>query len=183
MLSRPFEIGDWVCIGDEEGFVSDVTIINTHLRNLDGEFVVIPNEQVGNSVVTNRTREGTLRLSVEVGVDYGADSERAERVAREALEGVETVVDNPAPQVVPTGFGDSAVTLETRFWIDNPVPQEKWGAIREVVHAVKTAFEREGIEIPYPQRTLSGREDGGGFRVVGAGDERAERGRPTPNDD
>ena len=189
MLSRPFEIGDWVLVGDQEGIVTDVTVINTHLRNFDGEFVVIPNERVANSVVTNRTREGKLRLRVEVGVDYGADTARAERVASDAVESVDAVVDNPEPQVLPTGFGDSAVTLETRFWIDNPVPPRKWRAIREVVNAVKTAFEREGIKIPYPQRELSGRAEAGGFRVV-EGDAAGENGGsrsvasdPVANDD
>jgi small-conductance mechanosensitive channel len=172
MLSRPFEIGDWVLVDDEEGIVTDVTIINTHIRNFDGEFVVVPNDRVANSVVTNRTREGKLRLRVEVGVDYGADTARAEQVAREAIESIDAVANNPTPQVLPTGFADSAVTLETRFWIDNPVPPRKWRAIQEVVHAVKTAFEREGIKIPYPQRELSGRPEAGGFRVIGGGRER-----------
>jgi small-conductance mechanosensitive channel len=52
MLSRPFEIGDWVLVDDQQGIVTDVTVINTHLRNFDGEFVVIPNDRVANSVVT-----------------------------------------------------------------------------------------------------------------------------------
>jgi small-conductance mechanosensitive channel len=183
MLSRPFEIGDWVLVGGEEGIVTDVTIINTHVRNFDGEFVVIPNERVANSVVTNRTREGKLRLRVEVGVDYGADTAHAERVAREAVESVDAVVGNPTPQVLPTGFDDSAVTLETRFWIDNPIPPRKWQAIGEVVHAVKTAFEREGIKIPYPQRELSGRAETGGFRVVEAEGETPIASGPVTNDD
>lgn len=90
----------------------------------------------------------------------------ASEVARAAIDDVDSVAGNPAPAVIPTGVGDSAVTLETRFWIDNPVPPRKWRATREVVQSVKTAFEREGIEIPYPQRELAGRAETGGFRVA-----------------
>jgi small-conductance mechanosensitive channel len=182
MLSRPLEIGDWVLVDGEEGIVTDITIVNTHLRNFDGEFVVIPNDRVANSVVTNRTREGKLRLRVEVGVDYETDTEFAERVAKEAIEGVDAVAETPAPEVVPTGFADSAVTLETRFWIDNPVPPRKWGAVRDVVHAVKTAFEGEGIKIPYPQRELSGRTEDGGFRLASSEGDRLTA-SPSANDD
>jgi small-conductance mechanosensitive channel len=182
MLSRPLEIGDWVLVDGEEGIVTDITVVNTHLRNFNGEFVVIPNDRVANSVVTNRTREGKLRLRVEVGVDYETDTEFAERVARDAIEGVDVVATTPAPEVVPTGFADSAVTLETRFWIDNPVPPRKWGAVRDVVHAVKTAFEAEGIKIPYPQRELSGRPEEGGFRLAGTEETRLTT-SPSANDD
>ncbi|OYR84378.1 mechanosensitive ion channel protein MscS, partial [Halorubrum ezzemoulense] len=54
MFSRPFEIGDWVEIGSEEGFVTDITIMNTHMRNFDGEYVVVPNDLVANQAITNR---------------------------------------------------------------------------------------------------------------------------------
>ena len=67
------------------------------------------------------------------------------------------VVESPAPHVVPKRFGDSAVVLELRFWIDHPTPPRKWRAVSGVVAAVKAAFEEEAISIPFPQRTVSGR--------------------------
>ncbi|MFB6146245.1 MAG: mechanosensitive ion channel family protein [Halobacteriaceae archaeon] len=165
MFSRPFEIGDWVEIGDQEGIVTDVSVVNTRLRTFDGEFVAIPNDRVGNSVITNRSREGSLRLRVEVGVDYETDPERAESVALAAIRDADMVTSQPAPQVVPTRFGDSAVVLELRFWIKHPSPQRRWRATASVIHAVKDAFETEGIKIPFPQRELTGRAEAGGFRV------------------
>lgn len=169
MFSRPFEIGDWVVVDDNEGIVTEITVMNTQLRNFDGEFVMLPNDRVNDSVVINRTREGRLRLRVEVGVDYDADPERAEEVALDAIDRVDEVVSAPPPQVIPTSFGNSAVVLELRFWIDRPIPGRKWAAIRGVVHEVKSAFDEEGIKIPFPQRELSGRAETGGFRVVESG--------------
>ena len=58
MFARPFEIGDWVAIGEEEGFVTDITIMNTHMRNFDGEYVVVPNDLVTNQAITNRAARG-----------------------------------------------------------------------------------------------------------------------------
>ncbi|WP_136686754.1 mechanosensitive ion channel family protein [Halorhabdus amylolytica] len=165
MFSRPFTIGDWVEIGGEEGVVTDITIINTRLENFDGEVVVIPNDKVSNEAIVNRSRRGVLRLKVDVGIDYESDPERAKAVALEAIKEVDSVADGPPPQIVPKKFGDSAVVLEMRFWIDHPTPPRKWNAVSGVVTGVKAAFEREGIKIPFPQRELSGRAETGGFQV------------------
>jgi len=165
MFSRPFTIGDWVEIGNEEGIVTDITIMNTRLRNFDGESIVIPNDIASNRAVTNRSEQGHLRLRLEVGIDYETDPDRAERVALEAIETVESVAATPPPDVVPTGFGNSEVVLELRFWIDRPTPPRKWRTIRGVINSVKGRFEEEDITIPFPQRELSARGPGGGFRI------------------
>ena len=159
MFSRPFTIGDWVVIDDQEGIVTDITIFNTRLENFDGEFVVIPNDKVSDSAVTNRSRKGLLRLTLDVGVDYDTDVDAAKDLAHEAMQNVADVVDSPPPQVIPRAFGDSAVVLELRFWIDHPTPPRKWRAVSAVVRAVKTAFDEAGIDIPFPQRTLTMREE------------------------
>ncbi|MFB6175884.1 MAG: mechanosensitive ion channel family protein [Halobaculum sp.] len=168
MFSRPFELGDWIEIEGDEGVVADITVINTRIRNQHGEEVVIPNERVANATVTNRTRLGQLRLAVDVGVDYDADVDRAERVASEALAGVGPILDHPTPQVVPKSLGDSAVVLECRFWIDRPSAARRTRARAAVVRSVKAALDDAGIKIPYPQRELTGREETNGFRVAEA---------------
>ncbi|MFC6785593.1 mechanosensitive ion channel family protein [Halobaculum halobium] len=172
MFSRPFELGDWVEIDGEEGIVADITVINTRIRTASGEVVVIPNERVANATISNRTRMGQLRLSVDVGVDYDADLERAEAVVGEALADVNHVEDNPPTQVVPKSLSDSAVVLECRFWIDTPSAPKRALATAAVVREVKTALDDAGIKIPYPQREIAGREETGGFRVAeGDGDQ------------
>ncbi|MFC7019595.1 MULTISPECIES: mechanosensitive ion channel family protein [Haloarcula] len=171
MFSRPFTIGDWVQIGESEGIVTDITIFNTRVENFDGEFVVIPNDRVADQAITNRSQKGLLRLTLDVGVDYDTDIEWAEEVAHEAMVDVDHVVDSPPPQVVPKQFGDSAIVMELRFWIDHPTPPRKWRAVSSVVREIKTCFDGEGITIPFPQRTLSGRDDGLDARIA-TGEER-----------
>ncbi len=157
MFSRPFEIGDWVSIGDHDGIVTKITIMNTHLRNFDGEHVVIPNDNVADRAAINRSRDGKLRVHVEVGVDYDADPNHAAEVAAEAVKDVAIVDDNPHPQVFPVGFGGSSVDLDIRFWISPPNPQVRWRATAAVIEAVKARFDTESIEIPFPQRTVGQR--------------------------
>jgi len=179
MFSRPFTIGDWVEIGGQEGIVTDITIFHTRLENFDGEFVIIPNDRVSDRPITNRSQKGLLRLRIDVGIDYGADPDRARAVAVEAISNCNEIVDAPPPQVFPKAFGDSAVVLEMRFWIDHPTPPRKWKAVSAVVSAVKSAFEEEGIKIPFPQRELAGRAETGGFQIHGQDGSAADSGGAT----
>jgi small-conductance mechanosensitive channel len=175
MFSRPFTIGDWVALGDNEGIVTNITIFNTRLENFDGEAIVIPNDKVSNQAIVNRSERGRLRVQVDVGVDYDTDPERAQDIAIEAIDDVAAVAPTPPPEAIPKAFADSAVIIELRFWIDRPTPQQKWRATAGVVGAVKEAFDREGIKIPFPQRELSGRAETGGFRVHdGSGSQSAD---------
>jgi len=165
MFSRPFEIGDWVQIGENHGIVTDITIVNTRLQTFDGEYVMLPNDYVGSNEVVNRSRKGRLRIHVEVGVDYDTDVEHAMAVAKETMSDIDDVLSVPRPQVVLKEMADSAVVLDLRVWIDKPSSRRRWRAQTAVIREVKAAFEEEGIKIPFPQREVSGRAETGGFRV------------------
>lgn len=198
LFSRPFDVGDWVEVAEREGVVTDVTIFNTEIKTPEDEYVIVPNDIVTSNAVVNRSRAGRLRVDVEVGVDYDADPERAAEVARDAMTGLDEVLEKPDPFVILKRFGDSAVVLECRFWIDSPSAQRRWQVRSAVVEAVKAAFEREGIKIPFPQRELMGREEASGRKLAGgettalatdgdagdAGDgETADGSGETPSDD
>ncbi|MFH5801205.1 mechanosensitive ion channel family protein [Haladaptatus sp. CMAA 1911] len=166
MFSRPFEIGDWVQIGEHEGIVTDITIFTTRIETFEGKYVMLPNDFVSSSTIINIGRKGRLRLNVEVGVDYQADPDHATEIAKEAMKSVDDILTVPSPDVVLKQLGDSAVLLELRFWIEKPSSRRKWRAVTAVVRAVKLAYDREGIKIPYPQQEVSARKEAGGFRVV-----------------
>ncbi|WP_293027865.1 mechanosensitive ion channel family protein [Natronococcus sp.] len=173
MFARPFEIGDWIEVEGDQGIVTDISIINTRIRSFDGEFIMIPNDVIASEVVTNRSKQGRLRVEIDVGVDYAADAEEASELARETVADLEESIDAPSPQVVTKSFADSAVVLSVRFWIDKPSARRHAEARTAAIHAIKSVFEREGIKIPYPQRELSGRAETGGFRVADEGEPEA----------
>ncbi|WP_020221191.1 mechanosensitive ion channel family protein [Halarchaeum acidiphilum] len=173
MFARPFEIGDWVQVGDNEGIVTEISIVNTRIQTFDGEYVMLPNDYVGSEEVVNRSRKGRLRLHVAVGVDYETDVDEAVEVAEETMGELEDVLSVPRPQAVLTEFGDSAVTIDLRFWIDKPSARRKWRAHTAVISAVHAAFAEHDIKIPYPQREVSARPEADGFRV---------RDAPSPGD-
>jgi len=157
LLARPFEVGDWIAVGDREGIVTDITLYNTQIRTFNEEHVLVPNDEVTGNEVVNFTKTERLRLTTDVGIDYDADIATAARVATEAMNGCDAVIETPSPDVVRHRFDDSAVVLRLRYWIQPPTVQRKWKAQNAVIEAVKTSFEREGIGMPFPQRELSQR--------------------------
>ena len=159
LFSRPFHVGDWIEVEDHEGVVRDVTIVNTKLRTFDDEHVLIPNDEITSNPLVNRSENDRLRIDLEVGVDYETDLDRAMEVAQEAMTDVEAVREIPTPRVISKRFAESGVVLELRWWIGDPSAQRLWKAKTAVITDVKAAFDREGISIPYPQRTLSAREE------------------------
>ena len=167
LFSRPFKLGDWVEIYDHEGVVTDVSIVNTEIRTFDDEVVLIPNDEITNRAILNRSKNDRLRVQVEVGVDYDTDVERAMTVAADAMSGLKEVKESPSPDVVVESFDDSAVVLTLRFYIDEPSIRKRWDAQNAVMEAVKTTFEREGIDIPFPQRVLSGRPAAESLQITG----------------
>ncbi|MXR42680.1 mechanosensitive ion channel [Halobaculum sp. WSA2] len=169
LFSRPFELGDWVVIDDQEGVVTDITIVNTQIRTFDDEYVMIPNDLVTDTDVVNRSRKGRLRLNVDVGVDYDTDLDEAIEVAEEAMRDHDLVLSPPEPHAVLTGFDESEIGMRLRFYISNPSARKMWKARTRVTLAVKRAFEDAGIKIPFPQRELSGRPDSDDRRVTDSG--------------
>lgn len=171
MFSRPFEVGDWIGVGEgaeeAEGIVTDITLMNTRIQAFDGEFVMVPNDVIGNRMVKNRSRKGRLRIEVEVGVDYEADVERAREIATDAISEIDMIMSVPRAETVVKEFSDSSVTLGVRGWIEHPSSRRRWRARTRMIRNVKDRFAEEGVKIPFPQRELSGREERGGFRVLG----------------
>ncbi|ELZ94172.1 mechanosensitive ion channel protein MscS [Haloferax mucosum ATCC BAA-1512] len=161
MFSRPFEIGDWVEVGEHEGIVTEITVVNTRIQTFDGEFVMIPNDVVSSESLVNRSRKGRLRLDIDVGVDYDTDLDHAASVAQTAVEELDEVLSVPKPQVVAKRFGNSAVVLGVRPWIDRPSARRRWRARTAAIGAIHEAFADEDITIPFPQRELSGRNHPG----------------------
>lgn len=166
LFARPFEVGDWIRVSEREGIVTDITVYNTQIRTFSEEHVLVPNDTVTQNDVVNYSKTDRLRLETTVGVDYETDIDAAARVAVGAMERVDAVATQPPPDVIRQEFADSAVLLRLRYWITTSTVQTKWRAQNAVVGAVKSAFEAEGVKIPFPQRELTGREEAGGVRIV-----------------
>ncbi|MCU4975602.1 mechanosensitive ion channel family protein [Halobacteria archaeon AArc-m2/3/4] len=179
LFSRPFRVGDWIEVNDRSGIVKDVTIFNTKIQTFGDKHVLIPNDEITSSQLTNFSRNDQLRVEIEIGVDYETDLEYARDVIVDAVCDLESIKRTPNPQVVAKRFGDSAVLLELQLWIGDPTKRRTWDARTDAIEAVMAAFDREGISIPYPHRVHSPRDDDG-YPIRGM--ERDEMGLTAPQD-
>ena len=150
----PFKIGDLVETNGVFGNVEKIHLRTSIIRTLDGKLVVVPNKHIYQNEVVNYTASGRRRVDVECGVSYGEDLEQVRSVVREALENVCGQDDSERVQVFFTGFGGSSIELVGRFWIDFDKQPDFLQARSDAVIAVKKAFDRDDITIPFPIRTL-----------------------------
>ena len=153
-LRRPIRRGDEVRLGETEGTVVDINFRTVVVRGYDGLLTYVPCTTALDSDMVNVTRRGVRRTTLVVGLPYDADLAEGRRLALEAVQGVEGVHEQPAPEVWLTEFADSSINLDIRFWHE-PRQREMFRVRSEVVLAVKAAYDGAGIEIPFPQRTLT----------------------------
>ncbi|MBQ8922309.1 MAG: mechanosensitive ion channel [Oscillospiraceae bacterium] len=148
MLAKPFQAGDFIRTGAEEGFVESVSILYTKLRTMDNHTVFIPNSAVSSGAVTNLSQRGRIRVRVQLSVSYAADIRKTRAVLLKAVSGLETVLKKPAPAVAVTELAESGIELTVFAWVRNTDFITAPAAVRE---CCKYALDQAGIEIPYPQ--------------------------------
>jgi small-conductance mechanosensitive channel len=153
LVQRPIKTGDWIVVGDQQGYVRRISVISTEIQTFDAAAVIVPNSTMLSSQATNWHLHNKLgRVIVAVGVSYDSDPEHVRKVLLACAEQNSEILKRPAPQVLFREFGDSSLDFELRFFL-----REIDGLLRvssEMRFALKKAFDEAGIEIPYPQRDL-----------------------------
>ncbi|MFB6159384.1 MAG: mechanosensitive ion channel family protein [Candidatus Nanohalobium sp.] len=153
LIGQPFKVGDQIKAAGEEGTVQDIKIRATDVRTFDGRKVIIPNSQLYNGVVINNTAYDQRRFEAVVGIGYEDDIETARELAEQALEEAENVEKQPEPQVLVNELGGSSVNLKLRGWA-KPSKANMVQAASQVTQNVKEKYDENGIDIPYPIRTI-----------------------------
>ena len=153
MLQEPFNFGDYIEVAGYEGTVTDIQLRATELLSPDGVKVLIPNGDVFTSTIRNFTRTNRRRVELTIGVAYDSDLKKVTRVAIEAIHAVPGLLDEPEPILFFHEFGDSAIVFSIRYWFSTS-ESDIFTAKDVGVRAIKSAFDREGIAIPYPIHTV-----------------------------
>lgn len=158
LLFRPFKAGDFIEAGGQLGTVVSVTLFTTELRAPDGIQIIAPNSQMWGSTVKNFSHHPTRRTDIDFGIAYEDDIDHAMAVIRSVVDADERILKNPEPFLRVTALGDSAVVLTLRVWVNAP---ETFNVRFDLIKNVKQAFDREGVTIPFPQRTVHLRREAG----------------------
>ncbi|MFB6155695.1 MAG: mechanosensitive ion channel family protein [Haloferacaceae archaeon] len=153
---RPFRIGDWIEWDGNAGIVEDISFRVTRVKTFDNELLTVPNSELTDGVIKNPVAKDTLRLQVPIGIGYDDDVERATEILVEEAEKHPEILDDPEPSVRFGELGESSVVLKSRMWIADPRRSDFVKTRGEYVANVKERFDEEGIDFPYPNRTLGG---------------------------
>ena len=146
-LIRPYHIGDYVEINGKEGVVTDLNLFFTEMLTSDNRRILVPNGQAVSNPIINHTVGGYRCCVVQFGIGYEDDIDRAFAVLRNTMAAERRALKSPPPWFGVIGLGDSAVILSARIWV---LMSDYKDYRADMIKAVKQAFDREGIEIPYP---------------------------------
>ena len=152
-IDQPFEIGDRIEVADVTGTVMSVGILSTKILTLNEQLVIIPNNRLVDSTITNFARGGgdgvatRVLLHLEIGVDYEENSAHVKQVILEVAKKCPQVEDDPAPRVLLRELGDFSKVYRLYAWIEYV---EEFLATDWLLREIDMSFRREGISIPYP---------------------------------
>ena len=159
LLDKSIKPGDVIEVGGTYGWVSSLGARYVSVETRDGTEFLIPNEDIITHQVVNWSHKSDrVRLKVPVRVPHDSDLDQVLALMREAASYPERVLAVPAPNALIMAFGETAIELELRFWIQdaqNGVHNVK----SQVLHEIWRLFQQEGIRIPYPKRDLYVRSD------------------------
>ena len=156
LFERPIKTGDWIVVGNTEGYVKRIQMRSTLIQTFDRADVIVPNSELISSQVTNwMLYDARGRAKVPIGVAYGTDTQRVKEILLKLAETHPDVIrdgSSPEPKVLFLGFGDSSLNFELRCHISNIDTRLQF--ISDMNFAIDAEFREQGIEIPFPQRDL-----------------------------
>jgi potassium efflux system protein len=153
LFDPSIQVGDMVQIGEDWGTVNRINIRTTIVQTFDNASLIIPNSQMLSNKVTNWSfKDPKVRRQVDVGVAYGSDVQLVRNILLQIVGDMPEILNDPAPRVDFTEFGDSALIFRVRFWIPSP---EFWlSAPTELRFRIDEEFKKSDIEIAFPQQDI-----------------------------
>jgi len=164
VIFKPFRVGDRVKIGTEiSGIVEDITLRHTVIRNWENKRIIIPNSKISDHTIENPDiNDPKICKWVEFSISYDSDIGKAMKIMQEEAEKHENCIDNrteeekedkdPKVRVRVIGFGDSSVNLRAWVWAEDAGKAFVMGC--DLNKSIKERFDKEGVEIPFPYRTI-----------------------------
>lgn len=153
LIRQPFKVGDEITSGEYTGTVETIETRATFIKTYDGKRIIVPNSKIYTEPVTVITAYQILRSEYDVGIGYGDDVAEARRLALEAVQGVEGVMSDPAPDVLLWDLAGSSQNLRVRWWTD-PTRGNVVKTKDRVLERVAGRLAEAGIDLPFPTNVV-----------------------------
>ena len=152
LLFRPYKVGDFIeASTGASGTVKEIQIFHTILTTADNKVIYVPNGAMSSGVVTNYSNQVTRRVEWIVGVDYGEDYEKVQKIVYDILAADQRILKEPAPFVALHALDASSVNVVARVWVNSG---DYWGVYFDINKAIYETFNEKGINFPFPQLTV-----------------------------
>jgi len=148
---RPFKVDDYIEAGGTAGIVEEIQIFSTRLRTADNKTVIVPNAAIINNNIVNYSAKDTRRVDMVFGISYKDDIGMAREILRDVVKQDDRILEDPEPVIAVSQLADSSVNLIVRPWVKT---EDYWTVLWDLTEAVKLRFDKEGINIPFPQRDI-----------------------------
>lgn len=154
LLLKPFVVGDYIVEhgGGMEGTVKEITIFYTKLLTPDNKAIMVPNGSLSNGSITNASAMTKRRVDIEVRVSYDSDLSKVKAVLTDIIMNEEARLDGEDANVFVSLLGDSSITMGVRLWVKS---ENYWSAKWRITENIKLEFDKNGIEIPFPQMDVN----------------------------
>ncbi len=154
-IERPFGIGDFIESNNVLGYVERIGIRSIVIRTLDEQHVIIPSKDIFQNPLKNYNMGKERRVTISVGISYAEDLEFVAKVVKNAVRKISEVEEKRPIHVHYSEFGDSSINFELRFWIKESDQMYYLDVRSQAIIAIKKAFDKHRITIPFPIRTLN----------------------------
>ncbi len=153
-FDKPFEVGDFIVIGDDMGTVERIGMKSTHIRTLLGEQLVVSNQELTTARIQNFKRMDRRRVVVSLGVTYDTSQKKLEMIPKMVEDIIKKVDKTEFDRCHFHEYGDSALLYELVFYVDTPDYNMYMDIRQDVNLQIFEAFAKEKIEFAYPTQTL-----------------------------
>lgn len=149
LFAKPFKCGDYIKIGDNEGFVDAISILYTTMKTVENKIIFIPNGVVSQSTIINITSDDKRRLELKFSISYDDDHNKAMEILRQMIADEPRTMNEPDPPLVAIHeHGASAIVLIMRVWVPTT---DYWDIRYKFLRESKERFDANGITIPFDQ--------------------------------
>ena len=150
LLFKPFQVGDYVDTHVDSGTVRAISLFYTTLVTPDNKVISIPNGNLANEATVNYSKEKTRKLEINFDISYKNNMDKVKEVITSLYKDDKRIINENGkePFLRITNYKDSSVTYTLRLWVKN---SEFWDIKFDILERSKVSFEKENIEIPYPQ--------------------------------
>lgn len=151
IIFRPFKVGDFVDTAGVSGTVKDITLFTTEMATGDNVKVIVPNGAVWGGMIKNFSGNTTRRVDMVMGIGYGSNIDHAITTMTDIVTADSRIHSDPEPFFAVGELADSSVNIIVRVWTNAP---DYWAVKFDLTKSFKEAFDREGIDIPFPQTVV-----------------------------